>query len=152
MTISPKIDGVLDPDSREMLARVADVIIPRAEGMPAASDVEVASKLIDLVLGYSPELAPRLRELLVGFRDRQPEDVLRLLYDEDKKALELLVLACCGSYYMHPDVQALIGYTGQEAEVIDRAELPEYFEDGSLERTVAPPNIAREFAVLEEAA
>lgn len=146
------LDGVLAQDAREILGRVADVIIPRAEGMPAASDVDVASKLIDRVLGYSPELAPRLREVLMEFRGKQPEDVLRLMFKHDKKALEILILTCCGSYYMHPEVQDLIGYSGQEAEVIDRAELPEYLEDGTLERTVVPPNIARELAILGEAA
>ncbi|WP_075293015.1 hypothetical protein [Pararhizobium arenae] len=151
MTVRPQPEELLETGHRVTLAAVADVLLPSWKGLPSASDIELSGKPVDRVLSYAPELAPRLAASLSAVGDREIPHALREMLENDRKGLDLLLLVCCAAYYMQPSVQERTGYRGQEAEVIDRAELPAYLEDGTLERTVAPPNVAREFATLEEA-
>ena len=47
-----------DSNERAVLAALADVLIPAAEGFPAASQAGVAGGGLDAVLSFRPDLAP----------------------------------------------------------------------------------------------
>src|SRR5581483_11547343 len=68
-----------DTESRTTLAALADVLVPEAEGMPAASQVDVHGKWLDRVLRVRPDLAPDLARVLAEARGRDPvAEVARL--------------------------------------------------------------------------
>lgn len=127
MTIAPPL--------RERLARLADGLIPGAEGMPAPSALDAGGAQLDLVLAARPDLAPALRRALeqVPKACDAPEWV-EALRAADPDAYDALVVAIVGGYYLHPEVQRRLGYPGQAARPLPAAGLPDYVEEGLLER------------------
>jgi len=127
-----------------MLAALADVLLPPADGVPAASEVDVHGKWIDRALRARPDLEPELLRVLDGGGEGEsPEAWLARLRSEDAAASETLVLLVTGAYYMHPKVRKLIGYPGQKPtpEYPDEAEY--YLRDGLLDPVVARGSIYR---------
>lgn len=133
----------MTPEQRTALVALADVLLPAADGMPAASDVNVQGKWIDRALGARPDLEPELLRVLDGAGELGPKAVLDRLRSQDPGAYEALVLLVTGAYYMHPKVRKLIGYPGQKPspEYPDEAEY--YLRDGLLEPVLARGSIYR---------
>lgn len=124
-------------EGRARLARLADVILPAAATMPAASDVGVAADVLDRVLFACPGLAQPLLRALEADDAGNPEARLRWLRQHAPDLFSTLTLVVVSAYYMSPLVRDRIGYDGQQARRIDVFELPGYLEDGSIERVVA---------------
>jgi hypothetical protein len=131
------------PEQRGTLAALADALLPAADGMPAASEVDVPGKWMDRALRARPDLEPELLCVLDGGSQPDPETRLAQLRGDDPAGLETLVLLVTGAYYMHPKVRKLIGYPGQKAtpEYPDEAEY--YLSDGLLDPVVARGSIYR---------
>ena len=131
------------PEQRAVLAALADALLPAADGMPAASEVDVPGKWMDRALRARPDLEPELLRVLDGGSEPDPETRLAQLRGDDPAALETLVLLVTGAYYMHPKVRKLIGYPGQKAtpEYPDEAEY--YLSDGLLDPVLARGSIYR---------
>ena len=53
------MSGSIDEATRATFRAIADVLIPAAEGMPAASEVGVHGEVLDRILGLRPDLAER---------------------------------------------------------------------------------------------
>jgi hypothetical protein len=131
-------------ECRQWLARVADLLIPAAGDMPAASEMDVAGRQLDVVLGARPDLS---RHLLRGWRstaDSDAEEAVRLLPELDPEAYDAVRMVVAGGYYIHPQVRRLLRYTGQEPKTVRVDQIPEYLEEGLLERVMERGPIYRE--------
>jgi len=122
-----------DTDSRATLAALADVLVPEAEGMPAASQVEVQGKWLDRVLRARPDLASDLARVLVEARGREPVAEIARLQQGDPSGFATLALCVTGAYYMNPRIRKLIGYPGQIKNVPYPDEADYYLRDGLLD-------------------
>jgi hypothetical protein len=130
--MSAQIDATL----RETFRALADVLIPAAEGMPAASEVGVHEAVLDRILSLRPDLAERFFRGLRAAVGQTPEAIARKLNQEDPEALSAIGLAAAAAYYMQPRVRALIGYPGQENRPADPDETPEYIANGMLQQVI----------------
>jgi hypothetical protein len=125
----------MDERARARLAAVADRLIPAADGMPAPSRVEIGGSQLDLVLASRPDLEPALLRALEA-ADGVGDGIawLAALQARDPAAHDAFVLAVVAGYYLHPEVQRLLGYPGQVAQEVSVAALPDYVSEGLLER------------------
>ena len=124
----------IDETLRERLARVADGLIPEADGMPAPSSVDIGGRQLDVVLGSRPDLAGDLRRALEAADDvKVPIGWLEALRTQDTEGYEALVTVIVAGYYMHPDVKRLLGYPGQVPQPVSVDGFPDYMA-GLLER------------------
>ena len=120
---------------RERLARVADGLIPEADGMPAPSEVDIGGRQLDIVLASRPDLGESLRRALAGAAD--VDDAIAWVEElrvHDADAYDALVTAVVAGYYMHPRVMRLLGYPGQVPEEVSVDGYPAYVDEGLLER------------------
>ncbi len=108
----------MTPEQRRTFAALADVLVPAAHGMPAASDMGLADAPLDRVLRARADLAGPLRALLDEVAGQDPE---RVVVGADPARLELLLLVAGGAYTTEPRVKALLGYPGQQARTLPRA-------------------------------
>jgi hypothetical protein len=124
----------LSQAERDLLAVVADVLIPAGGGMPSASEAGVASEGLDAVLTARPDLLEGLRELLRLVEGEAPTAAVASLRSAKPAAYQLLGEIVAGAYFMNAKVREAIGYHGQTPEPIDpRAD---YLDDGLLESVV----------------
>lgn len=121
-------------ESRDLFAALADVLIPAGNGMPSASQADVAGHWLDEVLSARPDLADGLADVLGKARGRKPAEVIAELQANDEAAFGVLAEIVPGAYFMNPDVRQAIGYAGQGALPIDPR--PDYMEDGLLESVI----------------
>ena len=70
---------MLDTAQRETLAALADVLIPASDPMPSATAAGVPGALIDLVLGFRPDLAEPFAAALAQCAGQEPEAALDAL-------------------------------------------------------------------------
>lgn len=123
---------------RSWLTGVCDLIIPSDERlqMPAASEVDSTGRQLDLVLAARPDLLRALVRAIALTATLPPEDAVRELREAEAGTYEAVCLVVAGCYYTHPAVRELLGYTGQEPKPVRSDQVPEYVEDGLLERVV----------------
>lgn len=126
----------VDPALRETFRAIADVLIPPAEGMPAASDVGAHEATFDRIIALRPDLTERLLRGLRAAAGQPADDAARKLNAEDPDALSAIGLAASAAYYMQPRVRELIGYPGQESRPGNPDEVPEYVENGMLQQVI----------------
>lgn len=124
----------LDQGERELLSRLADVLIPAGAGMPSASQADVAGHWLDQVLAARPDLADGLNAVLGKAHEREPSATVNELQTNHAELFEVLAEVVAGAYFMNPDVRQAIDYHGQGPRPIDpRAD---YMEDGLLESVI----------------
>jgi hypothetical protein len=117
-----------------VIAALADVLIPAGNGMPSARQAGVADSWLDAVLAARADLLAGMKSLLAKSHQRDPAEVVAYLRANEPSAFDTLAQAVTGAYFMNPQVQELIGYTGQDARPIDpRAD---YLDDGLLESVI----------------
>ncbi len=121
---------------RARFAAIADHLIPEAEGMPAASAVEVQNAGLDHVLSLRPELAD---SVLRGLRSGGEEDggaAAERLNREDPDAMGAIGLVASAAYYMHPEVRRRLGYPGQVQRPVTPAEEDDFRKGGLLQAVI----------------
>jgi hypothetical protein len=111
---------------RDVLARLADVLIPAGDGHPSASAADVAGAGLDQMLATCPEVATGLRDVLSKSEGRTAVEVVAFLRASDAAAFGVLAEFAAGAYFMNPLVREAIGYGGQTARAIDPA--PDYLD------------------------
>jgi hypothetical protein len=126
---------------RELLARLADVLIPAADGMPSASEAGVAGPGLDAVLSSRPDLRDGLHELLRLADGQAPLPAVASLRSADPALFGLLGEIVAGAYFMNPQVRKAIQYDGQTPRPIDPE--PDYLQDGLLESVIGRGPIYR---------
>lgn len=134
MTTSSSVE--ISQSQRSTLAALADVLIPSAEGMPAASEVDVQGKWLDRVLSVRPDIAPALVSVLSDAQDKNPVEEVRRLQESNAAGFAALALAATGGYYLNPKVRKLIGYPGQKPNPPYPDEAEYYLRDGILDPVV----------------
>jgi hypothetical protein len=121
----------LDVRKRAWLISLADILIPAAEDMPAASSVEGYERILGKVLEIRPDLADGVRAVVAMGQDDEPAKALSELEARERDAFDALGLALATAYYQSPDVRRRLGYPGQVATPIDPDATPDY-EAGDL--------------------
>ena len=132
-----------DAKSRATLAALADVLVPEAEGMPAASRVQVQGKWLDRVIRVRPDLAPDLARVLGEARGRDPDAEVARLQADDPPGFAALALVVTGAYYLNPRIRKLIGYPGQKPNPPYPDEADYYLRDGLLDPVIQRGQIYR---------
>ena len=123
-----------DPTQRAMLAGLADVLIPAADGMPAASAAAVTGQGLDQVLAAVPSLGASLAEVLARAEGREPAEVVASLARSDPTAYGILTEVVAAAYFMNSGVREAVSYTGQGPTPLDPR--VDYMEDGLLESVI----------------
>ncbi|ROZ75001.1 hypothetical protein [Ramlibacter sp. WS9] len=123
----------IDDEVRMTFSGIADVLIPAAEGMPAASSVGVANEQnLDRILGLRPDLSEAFFRGIERAKGQAPATAAEDLNREDSAALAAIGLIASSAYYMAAVVKDLIGYPGQESRAFDADAVPEYVSNGML--------------------
>jgi hypothetical protein len=120
---------------RARFALLADGLIPGADGMPAPSSLDIAGRQLDAVLASRPDLEEPIRHALEAAAEpADPIAWVEALRAREPESHDALVTAVVAGYYMHPEVQRLLGYPGQEPQEVAVDAYPDYVEEGLLER------------------
>lgn len=133
----------MNQELRDRLRAFADVLIPAAHGMPAASEVGVADRQLDVVLAARSDLAEPLARALVVADPHDHEGTLARLAESDGEAHDALLLVVVGGYYIDADVRERLGYTGQQPVEVRPEIIPDYVEQGLIEPLLARGPIYR---------
>ena len=133
----------LGETERALLGALADMLIPRADGMPSASDAGATGKWLDEVLRVRPDFGPPLLAMVEQARGADPADVLDRLRSSDPAGFGVLAEVVAGAYFLNPDVRKAIGYGGRQKVPIVAEDPPDYEQDGLLASVVARGPIYR---------
>jgi hypothetical protein len=142
--------AAMDGGRRAVLAAVADRLIPAAHGMPAAGAV-VGEPRIRFVLGARPDLAEPLAAALRPELGDDPAARLEILERDEPGHHAALVQAIVFGYYTDRGVRERLGYPGQQAKTLYSWKLPEYIEEGLIDRVLARGAVWRDPATGERA-
>src|SRR4051812_889057 len=125
----------INQEERLLLAQLADELIPAGDGMPAASKAGVAGQWLDAVLAARPDLAAPLKSLLKRALDfPAAAESVNHFRSHDPEAFGVLAEITAAAYFMNPEVQRVIGYTGQTPQPIDPR--LDYLDDELLEPVI----------------
>jgi hypothetical protein len=124
-----------DGDRLLTLARIADHLIPEAHGMPSAAEVVDAARLA-FVLNARPDLRAPLMAALRPELSGDPAKRVEALAMDEPDSLAALQLVIVGAYYTDKRVRELIGYNGQEAIEVKSWLLPQYLEEGLIDKVL----------------
>lgn len=126
-----------DQSLRDTFAAIADVLIPNAEGMPSASEMNVQGEMLDHILGLRPDLRENFVRGLTKAAGRDPSEAANDLNRTDAAALSAIGLVASAGYYMMPRVRELIGYPGQQSRPeADPDATPPYVANGMLQQVI----------------
>jgi hypothetical protein len=125
----------LEPIARATLAAIADHLIPAAHGMPSAADV-VTDDRVGFVLGARPDLAEPLAAALRPALGTDVAARLAALERDEPASLAVLQLVIVAGYYTDKRVRELVGYNGQEAIEVKSWLMPEYLEEGLIDKVL----------------
>lgn len=127
----------LTSEQRGVFAGLADFLIPQAEGMPSASQVDVHGAVLDRVLALRTDLQEAFLRGLDKCAGKPAGEAANTLNRTDAEALSAIGLAASAAYYMAPQVRALIGYPGQESRPDpDPDATPPYVANGMLQQVI----------------
>jgi hypothetical protein len=139
---APPPPAPVDDGARSRLAAIADVLLPEAHGMPAASRVGVAEEQLDRVLHARPDLTLPLLEALAAVDPDAGEAALATLAEASPAGHGALVVVVLAGYYWSEQVKALLGYPGQTAAPVSTA-FPAYVQEGLLDPVLERGEIYR---------
>lgn len=121
-------------EERALFAAIADVLIPEAAGMPAASAADVAGPMLDHVLALRPDLVAGLRRGLERAAGHgAPAVAAEWLHANDPEALTAIGLIASAIYFMDPGVRRLLDYPGQASRPVRPEEEDDWREGGLLD-------------------
>lgn len=109
----------LNQEQREVLAAVADVLIPGGESMPSASQIDLAGTLIDQALRYRPEISDAFIAALHSCNTRDPAAALDALAETSPELLSTLTLLVSGAYLMSPEALKAMNYSAPPRSLVD---------------------------------
>src|SRR5687767_5621155 len=124
----------LTPEERNILAALADVLIPAGNGFPSASQAGVAQEGLDYVLNCRPELLSGLKPLLSAAQGKPAAEFLKHLHDNDPAGFGILADLVPGAYFLNPAVREKLRYSGQGPHPIDPH--PDHLDDNLLQSVI----------------
>jgi hypothetical protein len=110
----------MTPEQRNVLATLAEEIIPAAHGMPSAGETDLAHRGVDIVLKFRPDLLSPLAQALEIASEYDGPATAENLEQAHPEAFERLLQVLFGAYYLHSEVRRRIGYDGQQALLLPR--------------------------------
>jgi hypothetical protein len=119
------------------LAAAGDVLIPKGDGMPSASEAGVAMRWLDEVLRLRPDFGPQLAAVLDRIKGADLAAAMERLRAEDPAGFAVLAEVVAGGYFLNPEVRSSIGYPGQQSVPIEHEEPPDYEQDGLIASVIA---------------
>jgi hypothetical protein len=128
---------------REVLAAVADLLIPSSDGMPSATEAGAAGRWLDEVLQLRPDFGPPLAAVLDRLIGADPSAALTKLRADDPAGFGLLAEVVAGGYFLNPKVRSAIRYPGQQSVPIAHDEPLDYEQDGLIASVIARGPIYR---------
>ncbi len=128
---------------REVLAAVADLLIPRSDGMPSATEAGAAGRWLDEVLQLRPDFGPPLAAVLDRLIGADPSAALTKLRTDDPAGFGVLAEVVAGGYFLNPKVRSAIRYPGQQSVPIAHDEPLDYEQDGLIASVIARGPIYR---------
>lgn len=132
-----------DAGRRAVLAAVADVLIPKGDGMPSASEAAVAMRWLDEVLRLRPDFGPPLAAVLDRLKGVDPAAAVARVRAEDPAGFGVLAEVVAGGYFLNPQVRSAIGYPGQQSVPIEHEKPADYEQDGLLATVIARGRVYR---------
>jgi len=126
-----------DAGRRAVLAAVADVLIPKGDGMPSATEAGVAGRWLDEVLQLRPDFGPPLAAVLDKMKGLDPTAAVTRERADDPAGFGVLAEVVAGGYFLNPRVRSAIGYPGQQSVPIQHQEPPDYEQDGLIASVIA---------------
>lgn len=120
-------------NTRRNLETIGDYLIPEAHGMPAASQMDVGTSQLDVVLASRPDLTPVLERVLAEPVVDDAAGFVAAIADNDPEGYGAVTLAIVAGYYMHPEVHRLIGYPGQVPKDVQRMSEREIYQEGLMD-------------------
>ena len=139
VAVAVSMPAPIAPPLRRRLNRLADILIPAADGMPAAGAVDVGGRLLDRVLTVRPDL----RDGLLAVLDRPLDDpgaMLEALATDDRAGLRTLRYVVTAAYYLDGDVRSKLGYPGTVATPVRALDFPEFLSEGLLDHLISAPD------------
>src|SRR4029077_16788414 len=128
---------------RDVLAAVADLLIPSSDGMPSAREAGSAGRWVERILALRPDFGPPLAEVLDRLIGADPQAALDRLRAEDPAGFGVLAEVVAGGYFLNPKVRAAIRHPGQKSVPISSGEPPDYEQDGLIASVIARGQIYR---------
>jgi hypothetical protein len=101
---------MLDPNARQRLAVLADVLIPGSGEFPSASAAGVPTDLVDRALGFRPDMVASLDRALDVVAGLDAEAALDLLSTSHSADFETLTTLVSGAYLLSRQVQKALNY------------------------------------------
>ncbi|MGE0005022.1 MAG: hypothetical protein AB7S92_05475 [Parvibaculaceae bacterium] len=115
---------------------LADFLIPAHRRMPSFSMVCSHADAL-AALDFRVDLKEPFGRAVPQSISGGEEEYLDALCGEDEEAFTALTTIVICTYYMNPEVRALIGYPGQENVAYETYATQSYITDGSLEKVLA---------------
>lgn len=105
---------VWSDEQHELLGRLADMVVPRGDDMPSATDVDVHTVGVERVAAMRPDLVTPVNRIIEGSTQSAPPDLVALIadYPEEFPAFAELV---AGAFYLDPRVGEKLGYHARKA-------------------------------------
>jgi choline dehydrogenase-like flavoprotein len=126
----------LSDADREQLRRLADLLIPAADGRPAGGEINV-----EPALTARPDLVEPLAGAIAAAGPGPWPDPDALLAQLEPAAREALVTIVAGAYYLNPAVRRAVGYPGQQPHPAEPGAFPAYVAEGLLDDVNRPPYV-----------
>jgi hypothetical protein len=105
--------NILSAVEIETLTLLSDLIIPRHGKLPSASDLGLCELINAETFRIRPDLLDPVRALLSTCTPNPTDLDLQALSTAMPKEFFGLMQVVAGTYYMQPQVKALLGYSGQ---------------------------------------
>jgi hypothetical protein len=135
--------AALSEERSATLAGLADVLIPRTESMPSASDLGLADRWARRALAAMPSQRESVDRMLDEAWGKDPATELKRLAAEDPDGLARLSFVLVGAYYLSPVVRRTLGYPGPKRLPARDDEADLYLTDGVLDPVLARGPIYR---------
>jgi hypothetical protein len=114
MTTNETPAKVWSDEEHELIGVLADLVIPRGDTMPSATEVDVHTSGVEGVVGRRPDLIEPVTALMRRAAEQRPA-TLQELVGIDAALFNAFAELVAGAYYLDPRVEALTGYRGRAA-------------------------------------
>ena len=119
----------------QVLLTAAAALFPGSGSVPGADTVDLAP-LVERVLDVAPRLREPFQAVVERLRVPDPATELRRLHVDDVAAFSTFASVVTQAYLLDPAVCMAVGYPGQTPMTTRPSAIPDYLENGMLERVV----------------
>lgn len=126
-----------DAESDALFAKLADILMPEAEGMPKASNAADLKAGLKFFLNARPDARGDIMQGLSALSGTPLDNAsLNAFAKENPAAWAALTLAIVTTYYNSPKIQALTKYSGAKRHTYDADAVPDYIAEGMLDQVI----------------